>query len=412
MFPSGQRSLIVVLSLVLLLSLVMFRIELFWSNWFTVWLFKLLVPLTISGLGLWLAWTARLPWWLGLGLLGIVETGLWGYLQWLQRDRRQDASAFPFFRSVVEDCNRDFLQFNPRLSRYDSSLFYLLRPNVVAGRHQGQEFNVAIRTNPLGLRDDSASAEKPAVIVLGDSFTMGWGVEEAEGFVSRLERTTGRKTLNAGVSSFGTVREVRLLRRLNLDSCRLVVVQYCGNDFPENEEFLKANGQYRPLNRQDYDNYVRANAISGEYFPFKLIYSALRIHAVRLQFALTKPGVPAPPGPVAEPAHEVAFFRVLADLRNQYAGPVLVTYLESYGTKPDVFHRFANQLSKHPMPGVFVAGVDSLLTSRDYFVFDGHINAEGHQKVADQLSRVIRRNGWLREPPKDALPLLLARRNE
>ena len=81
--------------------------------------------------------------------------------------------------------------------------------------------------NRLGLRDDEASLRAPAVVVLGDSYAMGWGVAQDETIAEVIERETGLRALNAGIASYGTVREMRLLDRIDTSRLRYLVIQYC-----------------------------------------------------------------------------------------------------------------------------------------------------------------------------------------
>ena len=57
---------------------------------------------------------------------------------------------------------------------------YALTPGFV-GRHRASEFDTEIRINSLGQRQREIDLEKGTwerVLVIGDSFTFGWGVEE------------------------------------------------------------------------------------------------------------------------------------------------------------------------------------------------------------------------------------------
>jgi hypothetical protein len=102
----------------------------------------------------------------------------------------------------------------PRFNPYqpDGVLGYALRPDWQAV-HATDEFEVTVRTNALALRGAPASVEKPAgtyrVLVLGDSFAFGFGVEDEQAFPAVLERTLapppGRErveVLNAGVAGW------------------------------------------------------------------------------------------------------------------------------------------------------------------------------------------------------------------
>lgn len=62
------------------------------------------------------------------------------------------------------------------------------------------DYDVAIRLNRHGLRDDKDIANAGAVpgdlVFVGDSFTWGWGVEEQERFSDRVQALTGRRVFN------------------------------------------------------------------------------------------------------------------------------------------------------------------------------------------------------------------------
>jgi lysophospholipase L1-like esterase len=60
------------------------------------------------------------------------------------------------------------------------------------------DYDVAVSINRHGLRDakDIAGATPDDLVVVGDSFAWGWGVEARERFSDRLEALTGRRTFN------------------------------------------------------------------------------------------------------------------------------------------------------------------------------------------------------------------------
>ena len=116
-------------------------------------------------------------------------------------------------RYIYGTVARDVVQFDPAFARYDAELLYTLRP----GRFTFSqfEFRTPYEVNSLGVRDDEASLAAPEIVVVGDSVAMGWGVEQDETFAQLIERRTSRRVLNASVSSYGTVRELRLLDRID-----------------------------------------------------------------------------------------------------------------------------------------------------------------------------------------------------
>ena len=123
--------------------------------------------------------------------------------------------------------------FDSDLSCYDSLLTYRFRPNIT-GRFSNPEFDVEVKSNSLGVRDDETSLQDPAIVVLGDSHAMGWGVEKQERFSEIIEKRLNTNVLNTAITSYGTHRETKLLNQVDLDSCRLLIIQYCENDLLEN----------------------------------------------------------------------------------------------------------------------------------------------------------------------------------
>jgi lysophospholipase L1-like esterase len=60
------------------------------------------------------------------------------------------------------------------------------------------DYDVAVRINSHGLRDanDVATAGSDDILVVGDSFVWGWGVEAQDRFSDQLQILTGRRTFN------------------------------------------------------------------------------------------------------------------------------------------------------------------------------------------------------------------------
>jgi len=131
----------------------------------------------------------------------------------------------------------------PRFDVYraNSSLAYELRPSWSARHSNGAgDFSVVVHTNSLGMRGESIGFERVPesyrVLVLGDSFTFGFGVEDDQTFPSRLAAelggsAAGIQVMNAGVPGWGTdqylIRTRSLPRELTPD---LLLIVICEND--------------------------------------------------------------------------------------------------------------------------------------------------------------------------------------
>jgi len=108
----------------------------------------------------------------------------------------------------------------PTINRFDPELGWSKTPSSKAER-KTREFDVTYTINSLGLRDDEmASPKKPAgtyrVLMLGDSFVLGYTVDRKDLFVDQLEKwwqAEGRKVdvINAGTEGYSTDQEVRWL---------------------------------------------------------------------------------------------------------------------------------------------------------------------------------------------------------
>ncbi|MBN1687659.1 MAG: hypothetical protein JW893_01015 [Candidatus Omnitrophica bacterium] len=161
----------------------------------------------------------------------------------------------------------------PRLV-YDSEVTYTMPPSATF-KKVAPEYEVVVRTNSEGLRDDEESLNAPEVIVLGDSEAMGQGVEQDQTYAAILERESGFKVLNAAVGSFGTVREMILLNRLETTRLKYLIIDYHPNDYDENRYFYE-HGRLDITPREKvealWDKEVRAaRYYSGKYTVYAVI---------------------------------------------------------------------------------------------------------------------------------------------
>ncbi len=277
--------------------------------------------------------------------------------------------------------HRSMIQFQDESAKYDDELFYTLKPGT--STFKSFEFDTAYDVNDLGVRDDAASLEHPEVIFLGDSFTMGWGVEEPESFPAVFERKSGLKCLNTGVSSYGTAREMRMLARTQLDSLKAIVIQFHDTDLEENNFYVK-NNRLGSRTQADFDAQVMDNRKYTAWVPFKYLKTAM-INAVS--------GLKAPNATEAAlkgddeqfPGFLSEFFSIFTEIREMTDVPVFLTYTGSFYTEPRMIVRFERFGVQHGVKNLYYVNLGPVLDHEDYFYFDDHINARGHEKVAETL---------------------------
>jgi lysophospholipase L1-like esterase len=123
--------------------------------------------------------------------------------------------------------------------RADSVLGWALRPSW-SGRHEKFDFRVRVHIDAAGFRamPQVAAPDARRILVVGDSFAFGWGVEDDETFSAVLARALARdapvEVINAGVPGYSTDQYWLFLRERGFALAPdLVLLVECGNDLDE-----------------------------------------------------------------------------------------------------------------------------------------------------------------------------------
>jgi len=294
-------------------------------------------------------------------------------------------------QQVYRHFNRMLIQFDSNCSRYDPQLTYTLRAGECT--FTNLEFNTTVYANPLGVRDDEQALVAPDAIVIGDSHAMGWGVEHDETLVHAFARRTGLKTLDAGVSSYGTVREMRMLDRLDTTHLKYLIVQYADNDLPENRSFREHGGDIPITTEEQYQKIVEYYAAQRSYYPGKYVY---RLFMKVLRLEAPEPDQLAMG--VASPAEEAdLFLNVLAHgTQTTSLDNVQVIVFEINEqirpSRPFIAALdHARHGSNYPawVQRLIAIDVAPKLSPEDFLVLDDHMRPSGHQKVGDALAEAI-----------------------
>jgi lysophospholipase L1-like esterase len=328
-----------------------------------------------------------------LFIFAIAETTA-GWL--LFHPRRIPAGSLTAFRRYYDNYDRDIPQFNRKMARYDSDLFYTLIPDNHS-LFANIEFSDSIVTDSLGFRAGKQDTGHPAVFCLGDSYTFGWGVRQNECFPSLLQEFLGQRVLNTGVPSYGTAREVASIKKLDKTNLSAVIIQYCYNDADENQAFIDNHFQPEISPPATYDSAVDMVRWSKRWFPGKYACTIFKLLLDDNLGFLQKKKPAAPYGDPRDTDKEAEnFLAVLArsslDFRNTRV------YVFEIGEFPTLSGRFLASLQKKLATPEYNAlfdnhvqtvHIENLLTPDDYFVLDGHINASGHKKLAHSLAQAI-----------------------
>jgi len=172
----------------------------------------------------------------------------------------------------------------PRFPRHVVGAPWGLRRNepLAEYRHRSADVDVGFRIDARGLRspEDVPYAKPPGVkrvVAVGDSFTMGYEVEEHECFARVLERTLRARglaveVLNAGVSGFSTAEECLYIEReLVRYDPDLVLLSFFVNDLQDNlrtglfalhgTELVEGAREYVPAGR--FGDLLNTNPVLG-----------------------------------------------------------------------------------------------------------------------------------------------------
>src|SRR5437870_3389065 len=145
---------------------------------------------------------------------------------------------------VVRVVIDDGMQFDLEMWKYARDLKQTANNALIGHEHrpnsEARLMGVDVKINSKGLREREIPYERtPSVLrilMLGDSFTEGWGVPFEQTFAKRIERLyaargTPAEVINAGVGNYNTVMEVNyFLEEGHKYRPDIVVLNYVPND--------------------------------------------------------------------------------------------------------------------------------------------------------------------------------------
>jgi hypothetical protein len=237
-------------------------------------------------------------------------------------------------------------------------------------------------------------------------------VDQDQTYANLVEQKLGVKALNAGISSYGTFREMLLFSKIQRDSCKLLVLQYCDNDREENEARNEPNSQGQLLTGEKFRNTAIFNRINEGYYPMRYTYFFVRekdllkrvwaspllvTREIAMAISSWIDGTPLPvhtPQDIKTPAetkaHTEYFFKSLAKIRQYYKGNIVVMHLDGRYTRPEMIRAFETYGKREEDDKLFFLPTHQILRAKDYYPIDGHINAAGHARISEALVTLIR----------------------
>lgn len=304
-----------------------------------------------------------------------------------------------------------------------------------------------VQTNSLGLRNPEISPIKPAhtkrILFIGDSYTMGWGVEERSAFPRVTEKILNAsssaltvETINAGFTGAGPSGYYLYLKLqgLKLNPDIVVVGLYLGNDILSRREieWMTTDSDNLPETIRSKTAYVdQAGNLRTTTVPIPYRFPILRnshlfiylIHALfgraptQTETLTSKEFVSALVCQFKEACHELdseknevmLLLKGMKKLTEKSGAKFLVTIIPTdfqihqddwlkYRLPFPLLHKdreFPNKQIAKWLDDAGIQYIDLLPTFVDhedeetYFALDDHWNERGHALAADAISRVL-----------------------
>ncbi len=321
-------------------------------------------------------------------LFSLIELG---FTYYLNNPASAPSWLLPSLKTYA-DVDRTMIQFDPECSHYSDDLFYELNSGEFT--FSNREFSNPFLVNSQNFRDDERSLDNPKIVVLGDSYAMGWGVDQNETFAQIVEKELGLLTLNTGVSSYGTARELHSLRKVKLDSVQYILLQYCSNDYKENKQYYLTNDSLAVSGNEDWNKEVQDQAARTAYYPFKhllhlipLVYHGGRMplpKAQRCRGSATVQSISA----------EKAFLNALKTSKHLPKDVQIIVFsIEPFGCNnffiTDIKKQLDKELNSSLNDQLSFIDLTGLITDKKRFILDPHLTSEGHRAVADAIVQHI-----------------------
>lgn len=318
-----------------------------------------------------------------------------------------------------------FRLFRPQqiVPRYVESGSYGIRKNIanVRGEMITHEYRHKFSTNSQGfrgLKEYSFRKNKDVfrIVVLGDSVTLGHGVEDHDTFSALLEKrlSTERSSevLNMGVSGFGTGEELIQLEKVGLKyNPDLVILAYFPND-PYNNIVSKL---YKVVNGKllkDQNSFVPAifirdhlNSIPGYSFLSQRSHLINFLRNSLSYYFITKLAEESNLDPSTSPKKltekeatlTVALIEQMYKELNKNNIPLIVLNIPVLQLG-EVYSNFPDELINSQVNSVVVDVnkqiFDGYAPNDLYYIVDCHPKPLGHQLIAEWLETYIKRNLW------------------
>jgi lysophospholipase L1-like esterase len=310
-----------------------------------------------------------------------------------------------------------------RFWKYDPLLGWAHEPGQ-EGSFETPQFRTAVNINEKGLRDRLHSYERQnemgRILVLGDSFAWGYGVEESERFSQVLEESLDVEVINAAVSGYSTDQELLWYRNEGIKyETDLVILVLAGNDVGDNDSELVSTIYYKPrFVVEDGQLVLRGTPVPKTGAGGRLVYGAIRRSALaffvaqryfdlidlyhKQRASWSPPESPAITGVTDTQSFglTIALIDEMKAISESRDAKFIIVATDRWwnGRSKGTYADFIEALQKE---GFAVLDVESLpgFDQKEMLIpDDGHWNRSGHKYVAEQIKGVIEKEKLISQP--------------
>ena len=310
-----------------------------------------------------------------------------------------------------------------RFWKYDSLLGWAHEPGQ-EGIFETPQFRTVVRINENGLRDRGHSYERQndieRILVLGNSFAWGYGVEESERFSQLLEEDLGVEVINAGISGYSTDQELLWYKNEGIKyETDLVILVMSGNDVGDNEQQLVSTIYYKPKFVIEDSQLILTNYPVPKTSPQgKFVYSlskrsALAFFLVQRYFDLlslygkTKDNSDQVTPPVSSVNAErepfkltIALVDEIRKLAESREAKFMIVATDRWwnSSSEETYQEFVNIMQSEEFLVLDVEFMPGFDPEEMLIPDDGHWNRDGHEFVAEKIKALIETHQLLDQP--------------
>lgn len=254
---------------------------------------------------------------------------------------------------------------------------------------------------------------EPNVVVLGDSYAMGIGVNDGEEFPAVLDDRLGSEysVINTGCAGWGLTQEIRRYYEFGqLYDPVAVVLQFSGNDPGDNVAYRAAtveNGRFVFHNAGGRGSWIARRLSQSRLVQHSQIYNLLKNSAVafrnaRLAKAIGAGGEVPAAATGAAPPHEMYYMDLVGllaeDLHRRGVRLIMIDVGDQLARFPHIRAGVADLRDRGLIE--YYSTAEWLEDVRDQGSPEGHVwGVAAHRRVGERLADVIRSNPTAVRPP-------------